>query len=173
MRTLTDAEVKVKSYKIHLMEMVINAVYYNPVLTLHVLEENGWTNKFFSLWFSSIENFTRVHDKTLSISAIVALLTLSADQVPVSVQNGWPRLLHGIVRLFQTLPAAVKNREEALKDDYPLADSAYDDDEDDEEGEWAGDDTAWTEEEEEAGEDGEGKDESSAYLEFLNEEVCL
>jgi hypothetical protein len=31
MRTLTSAEVKVKSYKIHLMEMVINAIYYNPV----------------------------------------------------------------------------------------------------------------------------------------------
>jgi hypothetical protein len=31
MRTLTNSEAKVKSYKIHLMEMVINAIYYNPV----------------------------------------------------------------------------------------------------------------------------------------------
>lgn len=31
MRTLNSGEVKVKSYKIHLMEMVINAIYYNPV----------------------------------------------------------------------------------------------------------------------------------------------
>jgi hypothetical protein len=31
MRTLTNNETKVKSYKIHLMEMVINAIYYNPV----------------------------------------------------------------------------------------------------------------------------------------------
>lgn len=31
MRTLTNSEVKVKSYRIHLMEMVINAIYYNPV----------------------------------------------------------------------------------------------------------------------------------------------
>lgn len=31
MRTLTNVEVKVKSYRIHLMEMVINAIYYNPV----------------------------------------------------------------------------------------------------------------------------------------------
>jgi hypothetical protein len=74
-----------------------------------VLESKGWTNKFFSLWFSSIDSFTRVHDKKLSIAAIVALLTLNADQVPVSVQQGWPRLLQGIVRLFQTLPAATKS----------------------------------------------------------------
>jgi len=63
------------------------------VLTLHILEQKAWTNKFFSLWFSSIDSFSRVHDKKLSIAAIVALLTLNADQVPVSVQQGWPRLL--------------------------------------------------------------------------------
>lgn len=141
------------------------------MLTLHVLESNGWTNKFFSWWFSSIDSFTRVHDKKLSIAAIVALLTLNADQVPVSVQQGWPRLLQGIVRLFQTLPTATKNREEALKDDFPLGEgSAYDDE--DEEDEWAGDDTTWTEETEPEDEV-DGKDESAAYLEFLNEEVSL
>jgi len=112
MRTLMSQEVKVKSYRIHLLEMVINAIYYNPVrspyliskkihpadfnaqvLALHVLESKEWTNKFFSWWFSSIDSFSRVHDKKLSISAIVSLLTLNADQVPVSVQQGWPRLL--------------------------------------------------------------------------------
>lgn len=172
MTTLTNSDVKVKSYKVHLMEMVINAIYYNPVLALHVLEAKGWTNKFFSLWFSSIDSFSRVHDKTLSISAIVALLTLDPQQVPVSVQQGWPRLLQGIVRLFQTLPAAAANRKEALESDYPLGGSAYgDEDDEDEDAEWGGEDAAWAEEEEELDEDGEGKDESAAYLDFLNEEA--
>lgn len=110
MMHLVSEEPKVKSYKIHLMEVVINTVYYNPSLALHCLESNGWTNKFFSLWFSSIDSFTRVHDKKLSIAAITALLTLRAEDVPVSVQQGWPRLLQGIVRLFQTLPAALKSK---------------------------------------------------------------
>jgi hypothetical protein len=60
------------------------------------------------------------------------------------------------------------DREEALKDDYPLAGSTYDE-YDDAEDEWAGDDSAWTEEPE--NDESDGKDESSAYLEFLNEEV--
>lgn len=73
------------------------------------------------------------------------------------------------MRLFQTLPAATKNREEALKDDdFALDGSAYDDD--DEEDEWAGDDNTWAEEEEQE-EEQDAKDESSAYLEFLNEEA--
>ena len=110
MRVLASNELKVKSYRIHLMEMVINSIYYNPLLALQALEVNGWTNKFFSSWFSNIESFSRVHDKKLSICAISALLTLKADEVPTSVQQGWPRLLQGVVRLFQTLPTALKSR---------------------------------------------------------------
>lgn len=110
MNVISSNEVKVKSYRIHLMEMVINAIYYNPVLALRTLESNGMTNKFFSSWFSNIENLTRVHDKKLSIAAISSLLTLRADEVPSSVQLGWPRLLQGVVRLFQTLPAAIKSK---------------------------------------------------------------
>ncbi len=109
MRVLASNELKVKSYRIHLMEMVINSIYYNPLLALQALEVNGWTNKFFSSWFSNIESFSRVHDKKLSICAISALLTLKADEVPTSVQQGWPRLLQGVVRLFQTLPTALKS----------------------------------------------------------------
>jgi hypothetical protein len=99
MGVLSTQEVKIKSYRIHLMEMVIGAVYYNPILTLHILEMKGWTNKFFSLWFGSMDSFTRVHDKKLCIVAIVALLSINADQVPASVSIGWPRLLQVRYRL--------------------------------------------------------------------------
>jgi hypothetical protein len=61
-----------------------------------------------------------------------------------------------------------EDREEALKDDFPLEGSAYDDE--DEEDEWAGDDTAWNDETE-VEDETDGRDESSAYLEFLNEEA--
>lgn len=110
MGVLSGEEVKVKSYKIHLMEMVINAIYYNPKLSLQVLETNGWTNKFFTLWFSSMESFTRVHDKRLCIMAIISLLNLSPDLIPQSVSIGWPRLLQGITVLFHSLPVAMKRK---------------------------------------------------------------
>lgn len=166
MNILTSDELKVKSYRIHLMEMVINAIYYNPRLSLTVLEANGWTNKFFSLWFSSIDSFTRVHDKKLSIGAITALLTLRADEVPISVQQGWPRLLQGVVRLFQTLPAAMKNRELAQKEDEFGMPGEYGSDEEDDE-EWEGED--W--DTEENAESADVKDESTAYLDFLSQQA--
>ncbi|ETS77667.1 hypothetical protein PFICI_09729 [Pestalotiopsis fici W106-1] len=169
MAVLNGHEIKVKSYKIHLMEMIINAIYYNPVLALHVLESNGWTNKFFSLWFGNMDAFSRVHDKKLCIVAIVALLQLNPDQIPQSVQTGWPRLLQGVTILFRTLPSAMKNRDDALKDDYTYDAGSYDYDDEDE---WAEEDTNWQLEEKPEEEPQEGRDESTAYLEFLNEEAA-
>jgi len=93
MSVLAGPDIKIKSYRIHLMEMVINAIYYNPILSLQVLETQGWTNKFFSLWFSSMDSFTRVHDKKLCMMGILSLLSIHPDQIPTSVSVGWPRLL--------------------------------------------------------------------------------
>jgi importin-7 len=179
MSVLTGSSSKtlVKSYKIHLMEMVINAIYYNPVLAMHVLETKGWTNKFFSIWFGSIDNFKRVHDKKLCIAGISSLLTLRADQVPTSVQTGWPRLLTGVTQIFRTLPAAVKHREEAIKTNSDFdGGSDYDDDDvdDDAAEDWTGvEDTDWDNAAHAAAGDdgGDVKDESQAYLDFLKSEV--
>ncbi|KAL2136826.1 hypothetical protein VTI74DRAFT_1040 [Chaetomium olivicolor] len=168
MGVLGTQDVKLKSYKVHLMEMVINAIYYNPTLSLQILESQGWTNKFFSLWFGSMASFTRVHDKQLCILAIIALLNIKPEEVPASIMVGWPRLLQGIKILFDTLPEAMANREEALKDDFQYDGGALgyesEDEWDDEEANWNG-----AEHEEEASTD--AKDDSTAYLEFLNEEA--
>ena len=148
------APCEIKSYRVHLMEMVINCIYYNPLATLQVLEHNGWTNKFFSLWFSNIENFNRVHDKKLSIVAIVALIQLPIEQVPISIQPGWPKLMSGAVSLFETLPLAMKNREEITKESLNF-DDTYESDSDNE---WDGD----------AGWDKDGEDGSLLFFPFID-----
>ncbi|EEH19769.1 hypothetical protein PABG_02028 [Paracoccidioides brasiliensis Pb03] len=169
MTVLSSDETHAKSYRIHLMEMVINSIYYNPLLALQVLESKGWTNKFFSTWFSNIDIFNRVHDKKLCIVAITSLLTLRAADVPASVQPGWPRLLQGISKLFQTLPAALKHREETSKEvDYSYNDA--DDDDDDSNNDWSGE-VEWTAQDEADGPDRDLDDESQSYVEFLNREA--
>lgn len=56
-----------------------------------------------------------------------------------------------------------------MKDDYGLdANYAYDDEE-----EWGDDEAAWAAEDEQEEEPTDAKDESTAYLEFLNEEASL
>lgn len=63
------------------------------------------------------------------------------------------------------------DREEALRDDFQLDSSAYYDEDED----WDDDGAQWEEGDAAEGEHSESKDESTAYLDFLNEEVrqCL
>lgn len=60
------------------------------------------------------------------------------------------------------------DREEALRDDFHF-ESSYDYGEDDE---WE-DDATWNGDEDAADETVDTKEESKAYLEFLNDEVCI
>ncbi|CEG80018.1 hypothetical protein RMATCC62417_14413 [Rhizopus microsporus] len=57
---------KTTEFKVHCIEVVINCLYYNPVITLNLLEENNWTQGFFTLWFNTLSKFSRVHDKKLN-----------------------------------------------------------------------------------------------------------
>ncbi|KAK5101841.1 Nonsense-mediated mRNA decay protein 5 [Lithohypha guttulata] len=176
MQKLVEQKNPVKSLKIHLLELVINTIYYNPGLTLAYLEQNNWTNKFFSMWFGSIELFRRVHDKKLCIAAISALLAIRAEDVPASVQTGWPRLLTGATYMFKTLPAAEKHREEAAKADnegdysndiYASEDETEDWTEEVNTQQWGGVNAAEVPDTTK----GDIKDESQAYLDFLSEEA--
>lgn len=172
MNVINSGDAKTKSYRVYLMEMVVNSIYYNPALALQVLESKGWTNKFFSAWFSNIDNFRRVHDKKLSIAAISSLLTLKGNDVPPSIQQGWPRLLQGVTRLFQTYPSALKHREEATRE----SDYTFDEEDDDElegETEWDGE-VEWNDQDEAEGAgDDDVADENTAYLDFLSQEVSF
>lgn len=50
---------KTNEFRVHCLEVVINCLYYNPALTLRMLEENQWTQGFFTLWFNTLEKFSR------------------------------------------------------------------------------------------------------------------
>ncbi|KTW27052.1 hypothetical protein T552_02544 [Pneumocystis carinii B80] len=102
---------RLSNYRIHLIEIVISAIYYNPLITLQYLETCGWIEQFFNYWLSDIDRFSRVHDKKLSIVAICSLLSLPIDRIPKSVQKEFSRLFREQLRLFQTLPQAIKDNE--------------------------------------------------------------
>ncbi|KAK0487807.1 armadillo-type protein [Armillaria novae-zelandiae] len=142
------------------LEVLINAILYNPVGTLHIMEASrpGLTRVFLDKWFAAINSesqLPRVHDKRLSILALCALIEMDPGGVPESVKQGWPGILGGILKLFKEFPKAVEARkalEDALQED---------DDEDDVDDEKflnlnGDDEDVW--------------DEDSAYLEMLAKE---
>ncbi|CAG8475521.1 4872_t:CDS:10, partial [Acaulospora morrowiae] len=132
-------------FRIHCIEAVINCLYYNPRITIHHLEKCGMTQAFFTLWFENINKFSRVHDKKLVIVALCALIEMPIEQLPQTLQAGWPQVLDGILTVFKTLSKAEENRQrmekagmdgdDSLDDDFnssELNDEVEDDDQGDE-----------------------------------------
>ncbi|KAJ7214009.1 armadillo-type protein [Mycena pura] len=107
------------------LEVLINAVLYNPAAALHIMEatQAGAARAFFDAWFATIgehAKMPRVHDKKLAIVALCALLEMPPDAVPEPVKAGWPGIVGGALKIFKDLPAAIEARkvlEEQVDDD--------------------------------------------------------
>ena len=89
---------------------MINCLYYNPPLTLHILEERNLTQAFFSIWFDNINRFSRVHDKKLVVVTLCSLMEIPVEQLPSILQAGWPQVLEVILTIFNSLPKAEEGK---------------------------------------------------------------
>lgn len=159
-RTALNSKPETKAYSLANLEVLINAIFYNPAAALHIMEgiHPGSSRSFFDRWFAAINSergLPRVHDKKLSIVTLSALLDMDAGQVPEVLKEGWVGIVGGILSIFKGYSAAVHERKK-MQDELLLDDSDEDDiDEkylnlaDEEEDVW---------------------DEDSAYLEMLAQE---
>ncbi|KAJ7622676.1 armadillo-type protein [Mycena polygramma] len=92
------------------LEVLINAVLYNPAVALHIMEST-LARKFFDTWFFAINDHSkmpRVHDKKLSIMALCALLEMAPGAVPETLKDGWAEIVGGVLKIFKDLPGAIE-----------------------------------------------------------------
>ncbi|KAF9907671.1 hypothetical protein EC991_010703 [Linnemannia zychae] len=170
-------------FRVQALEVVMNALYYNAPVTLRLLEENGWTQRFLTVWFNNLDKFSRVHDKKLSIFALCSILNVPVAQLPPALQSGWPQILNGILTNFEGLPVAQAKRKEMEKMYNIGSDEDSDEDSDDDESDGesdeeeqnaleaalAGDDDVeeeWVDDEEDV------YDEGHEYLEYLAQQAA-
>lgn len=92
---------------LHSLELIITAIFYNPALTLTILDAHDWTRSFFSQWFKHLASFTRVHDRKLGIAAICALLEWLAGLGDAPLAQSSNLLLTAALVLFKGFPEAV------------------------------------------------------------------
>ncbi|KAI0301095.1 armadillo-type protein [Multifurca ochricompacta] len=150
-----------KAFELANLEVLINTVLYNPGVALALMEAqrpNG-ARIFFDRWFVAVNaerGLPRVHDKTLSIVALSALLEMEPSAVPAELREGWPGIVGGAIRVFKGLPKAVTAARKALQE------SLHDDEDEDDE-----DEQRYLNLNEE---EGDVWDEDSAYIEMLAKE---
>jgi hypothetical protein len=149
-------------YRIGLLEVVIASLYYNPQVTLAVLESKGYTRDFFTIWFENKGKLSRVQDKKLSVLAVLGVLLLPDEQIPTSIRDNLAQLAKALVNIMETLPAAVEQRE-LLTKEYE-AEEGYDDYFSGGEDEWDDDDDQKDDDDEDTSAEGQPANE---YLEYL------
>ncbi|KAJ1951935.1 Nonsense-mediated mRNA decay protein 5 [Linderina pennispora] len=108
---LVNDAIQTRGFLVYTLEVILNALYYNPVITLSVLEQFQWTSGIFTRLVQSIDKFTRVNDKKLVVLGLTSLLSVPADQLPASLQAGLPQVFEGILQTFHTLGEAVEARD--------------------------------------------------------------
>lgn len=136
--------------------VAFDALFYNPALTLQVLQANGTTSEVFTEALHMLPRFKRIHDCKLVAVAILSIFSLPPDAVPDAVRAGYPSLMRALVVQLKALPAAVKKRKE-----HERALEEEDEDEFDEQGGA-----------EEFDDDADVQDDDNEYLELLAQEAA-
>lgn len=105
--------------KVLLIEVVINSLYYNPILTLQYLETKGWTSHLFNSWLQLLPKFYRQHDKKLSILTLSILLGMP-NSLPNSVKGGLGQILKSTIKLIIDLSLQKADDEQRLKEEAEI-----------------------------------------------------
>lgn len=119
--------VHASSHRVYHIEVILNALYYSPVLAIQELERNNATGAFLAKFIESAEKFIRVHDKKLIITAVSALLSanIAVDHLPAEWQNNWAAILPIYLDAVSTLPKAMEERKK-LKEEAERSDNEDD-----------------------------------------------
>lgn len=99
MERLPSAELP--PFKVLLIEVFANALYYNTAMTLSFVESKNWTSSLFGLWFQLLgEHFTRLHDVKLSILALSSLLHVPFGAWPASLKGELKNIVCAVMDLI-------------------------------------------------------------------------
>lgn len=115
------------SHRVYHIEVILNALYYNPILAIQELERNNATGVFLAKFVECGEKFSRVHDKKLVITSISALLSanIPVEQLPSDWQTNWAAILPVYLDAVSTLPKAMEERKK-LKEEAERSDNEDD-----------------------------------------------
>jgi importin-7 len=124
---------KTETLRILCLEVVANAIIYNPQLALGFLESQGFTNDFFTHWLNAImpppkkqkkkkgsrmrrrveeapepSPFSRLHDKQVCIMALSSIFHIPIGTLPASIQQFLPGTSLLLYSRASGLPADVR-----------------------------------------------------------------
>ncbi|KAF8689581.1 hypothetical protein HU200_041756 [Digitaria exilis] len=122
-----------------LVQVIANALYYNPALTLETLNKLGVAADIFNHWFTMLQqvkksgarvNFKREHDKKVCCLGLTSLIGLPADKIPAEALD---RIFKATLELLVAYKDQVAENKKQNEEDADDMDGFDADEEDDEE----------------------------------------
>ncbi|RLM79588.1 importin beta-like SAD2 [Panicum miliaceum] len=122
-----------------LVQVIANALYYNPSLTLETLNKLGVAVDIFNHWFGMLQqvkksgarvNFKREHDKKVCCLGLTSLIGLPADKIPAEALD---RIFKATLELLVAYKDQVAENKKQNEEDADDMDGFDADEEDDEE----------------------------------------
>jgi hypothetical protein len=114
-----------------LIQVVANALYYNPMLTIQILQKHGVTGAVFQKWFEMIFaatkkgrvlHFKRETDKKINIIGLSTILQLPPSQLPPELSAGLNQIIQGACKLLNDLKELRDTKEADLEDEGDSSD---------------------------------------------------
>ncbi|KAI9294399.1 ARM repeat-containing protein [Neoconidiobolus thromboides FSU 785] len=109
-RLVNHGDIGLKRLTSTLVLLVVSCLAIDFSSALHIIEENGWTSGFFTIWFQQFEELSIVHDKKLCIVALCNVIKFPYNQLPETLKGGWAHILNGVSSNFKGLPDAEKSK---------------------------------------------------------------
>ncbi|KQJ82085.1 importin beta-like SAD2 isoform X2 [Brachypodium distachyon] len=123
-----------------LVQVIANAFYYNPSLTLAMLHKLGVATQIFNLWFVMLQqvkkngkrvNFKREHDKKVCCLGLISLISLPANHIPAEALERIFKATLELLIAYKDQVAESKRQNDTATDDLDEFDADEEEDEDD------------------------------------------
>lgn len=98
---LLAKKIESKEFRVLLIEIIADSLYYNAPLTLHILETQGTTQAVFQVWLAAIPQFKMPFDIKLIILGLTAIFEIPLAKLPPVVQHGAKFVLEGLITLVK------------------------------------------------------------------------
>ncbi|KAM0867045.1 hypothetical protein ACQ4PT_042251 [Festuca glaucescens] len=124
-----------------LVQVIANALYYNPSLALAILHKLGVATEIFNLWFGMLKevkksgiraNFRREHDKKVCCLGLTSLIGLPVDHIPAEVLDRIFKATLELLAAYKDQVAESKKQNDDAGDDMDGFDADEDDNDDEE-----------------------------------------
>lgn len=76
-------------------------LYYNPALTLQIMESQGITAHVFGVWLQSMPLFKKQFDIKLIVLGLSAIFEIRLSALPPLIQQGAKQILEALVKLLK------------------------------------------------------------------------